>query len=136
MRNISFLEDWNKQDHNQAFSIENLCTLAAKTTCKDRWRQVLNEADRLRDRNKYLCTLQQGISSAQMDEMQTERVILVVPRRYISTYPRDKQERIWTIQKFVQYVKELEGIKYESGYRGFFKICQLYRTKNFFFLHI
>ena len=97
--------------HNQAFSIENLCTLAAKTTCKDRWRQVLNEADRLRDRNKYLCTLQQGISSAQMDEMQTERVILVVPRRYISTYPRDKQERIWTIQKFVQYVKELEGIK-------------------------
>ena len=97
--------------HNQSFSIENLCTLAAKTTCKDRWRQVLNEADRLRDRNKYLCTLQQGISSAQMDEMQTERVILVVPRRYISTYPRDKQERIWTIQKFVQYVKELEGIK-------------------------
>ena len=82
MRNISFLEDWNWQDHNQAFFIENLCTLAAKTTCKDRWRQVLNEADRLRDRNKYLCTLQQGISSAQMDEMQTERVILVVPKRY------------------------------------------------------
>lgn len=94
--------------HNQNFSIEKLCTLAAKTTCKDRWRQVLNEADRLRDQNKYLCTLQQGISSAQMEEMQTERVILVVPKRYISTYPRDKQERIWSIQKFVQYVKELE----------------------------
>lgn len=36
------------------FSVENLCTLAAKTTCKDRWRQILNEADRLRDENKYL----------------------------------------------------------------------------------
>ena len=33
------------------------------------------------------------------------------PKRYISTYPRDKQERIWTIQKFVQYVKDLEGDK-------------------------
>ena len=33
------------------------------------------------------------------------------PKRYISIYPRDKQERIWTIQKFVQYVKELEKIK-------------------------
>lgn len=40
--------------HDMIFSVENLCTLAAKTTCKDRWRQILNEADRLRDENKYL----------------------------------------------------------------------------------
>lgn len=96
--------------HNLAFPADKLCSLAAKTTCKDRWRQVLNEADRLRDENKYLCTLQQGISSAQMDEMQAERVILVVPRAYISTYPRDKQERIWTIGKFVNYIKEMEEL--------------------------
>lgn len=96
--------------HNLLFSVEKLCTLAAKTTCKDRWRQVLNEADRLRDQNKYLCTLQQGISSAQMDEMQAEKVILVVPRQYISTYPRDQQGHIWTIRKFVQYVKEMEEL--------------------------
>lgn len=95
--------------HNMMFSIENLCTLAAKTTCKDRWRQVLNEADRLRDQNKYLCTLQQGISSSQMDEMQEEKVILVVPKPYISTYPKGKQNRIWTIHKFVQYIKEMEA---------------------------
>ena len=47
-------------------------SLAAKTTCKDRRRQVINEADRLRDKPKFLCTLQQGISPAQMDEMQAE----------------------------------------------------------------
>ena len=81
---------------------------AAKTTCKDRWRQVLNEADRLRDKPKYLCTLQQGISGAQMDEMQTENVILVVPRPYIRTYPADRQDRIWTLAKFVQYLKSIE----------------------------
>ena len=96
--------------HNLLFSIEKLCTLAAKTTCKDRWRQVLNEADRLRDQNKYLCTLQQGISSAQMDEMQAEKVILVVPEQYISTYPRNQQARIWTIRKFVRYVRGMEGL--------------------------
>lgn len=96
--------------HNAEFSIERLCTLAAKTTCKDRWRQVLNEADRLRDQNKYLCTMQQGISSAQMDEMQSERVILVVPKPYIRTYPKDRQNRIWTIGQFVAYVKEMEEI--------------------------
>ena len=93
------------------FSVDKLCTLAAKTTCKDRWRQILNEANRLRDKNKYLCTMQQGISSAQMDEMQAEKVILVVPKPFISSYPKDKQDRIWTISKFVDYVKEMEGIK-------------------------
>ena len=96
--------------HNMTFPVDKLASLAAKTTCKDRWRQVINEADRLRDRPKYLCTLQQGISPAQMDEMQAENVILVVPKPYISTYPKDRQDRIWTLSKFVDYVREVEGI--------------------------
>ena len=105
-----FLFPSEKDYHDMAFSVEKLCTLAAKTTCKDRWRQILNEADRLRDDNKYLCTMQQGISSAQMDEMQSEKVILVVPKDYIPAYPKDRRERIWTIRKFVDYVKTMEGI--------------------------
>lgn len=98
--------------HNLSFSSDNIISLAAKTTCKDRWRQVINEANRLRDKNKFLCTLQQGISSEQMDEMEAEKVILVVPKEYIKTYPREKQERIWTVKQFIDYVKEVEGIKF------------------------
>ncbi len=96
--------------HDMTYPTDKLISLAAKTTCKDRWRQVITEADRLRDRPKYLCTLQQGISPAQMDEMQAENVILVVPKPYISTYPRDRQDRIWTLLKFVNYVREVEGV--------------------------
>ena len=96
--------------HDMTFAIDKLCTLAAKTTCKDRWRQILNEADRLRDENKYLCTMQQGISSAQMDEMQAEKVILVVPKLYITAYPKDRRDRIWTVGRFVGYIKEMEGL--------------------------
>lgn len=96
--------------HDMTFSVEKLCSLAAKTTCKDRWRQVINEANRLRDQNKYLCTMQQGISAAQMDEMQAEKVILVVPKEYIRTYPADRQDRIWTISRFVGYIREMEGL--------------------------
>ncbi len=95
--------------HDFSFPLEKLVTLAAKTTCKDRWRQVLNEADRLKGETKYLCTLQQGISTAQMDEMQAEKVILVVPKIFISTYPKDRQDRIWSIRKFVDFIKEVEG---------------------------
>lgn len=96
--------------HDTSFSAERLISLAAKTTCKDRWRQIINEADRLRGKKKFLCTLQQGISAAQMDEMQAEKVILVVPKPYIQSYPRDRQERIWTIRKFVSYVREVENL--------------------------
>lgn len=95
--------------HDPGFPVEKLISLAAKTTCKDRWRQIINEADRLRGRDKYLCTLQQGISAAQMDEMAAERVILVVPKPYISTYPKDRQDRIWTISRFIGYVREMEN---------------------------
>ena len=95
--------------HDFSFPVSRLTSLAAKTTCKDRWRQILNEADRLRDGRKYLCTLQQGISSMQMDEMEAEKVTLVVPKAYISTYPRDKQDRIWSLHTFVDHVKELQN---------------------------
>ena len=84
-------------------------TLAAKATSKDRWRHVLNEANRKKESPIYLSTLQQGISRAQMDEMQDENVILVVPKPYISSYPRDRQGRIWTLARFVKYIQEIEG---------------------------
>lgn len=96
--------------HDIDFPCKKLITLGAKTTCKDRWRQIINEADRLKGRPKYLCTLQQGISGAQMDEMEAERVVLVVPKTYISTYPANRRDKIWTLDKFVKYVKETEGV--------------------------
>lgn len=44
-----------------------------------------------------------------MDEMQSVNVILVVPQPYIVTYPKDRRERIWTLARFVKYVKQTEG---------------------------
>lgn len=96
--------------HDILFPCDKLIMLGAKTTCKDRWRQIINEANRLKGRPKYLCTLQQGISGAQMDEMEAEQVILVVPKIYISAYPANRRDKIWTLDKFVRYVKETEGV--------------------------
>ena len=94
--------------HDPYFGTDRLISLAAKTTCKDRWRQVLNEADRLRDGTKYLCTLQQGISVQQMNEMEAERVVLVVPQPYIAAYPKEKQDTIWNLHQFIDFVRETE----------------------------
>lgn len=91
------------------YPIEKILTLAAKTTCKDRWRQILNEANRLKDRKKYLCTLQQGVSPSQLEEMKAEGVVLVVPKPYISYYPKEYKDDIWSVKKFVDYVKEIQS---------------------------
>lgn len=90
--------------HNKAYPSDKLVFLGAKTTCKDRWRQVINEADRIAE--KHLFTLQQGISVQQLKEMETEKVILVVPRPYIYTFPKEKHDSIWTLKKFIEFAKE------------------------------
>lgn len=103
-----FIFPSEKAYHDIHFPTDKLISLAAKTTCKDRWRQVLNEADRLRAKQKFLCTLQQGISSPQLKEMKSENVVLVVPADYISKYPQQYQSEIWSVKKFIDYVKEIE----------------------------
>lgn len=92
--------------HDLSFPVEKLVFLAAKTTCKDRWRQILNEADRTQ--TKFLCTLQEGISKPQLDEMKLAGVVLVVPKEYIHTYPADYQKEIWTVKDFIEYVRLLQ----------------------------
>jgi len=95
--------------HNMAFPIEKLVFLAAKTTCKDRWRQILNEADRFRNQTKYLCTLQQGMTEKQMNEMAAEKVVLVVPEPYVKSYPKNTAMQIITLSRFIGYVKGIQA---------------------------
>ena len=92
--------------HDQNYDADNLIVLAAKTTCKDRWRQILNEADRVRHRKKYLCTLQHGISIAQLTEMRDERVVLVVPKPIIADYPKEYRREIFSLEQFIAFVRE------------------------------
>lgn len=96
--------------HDRSFPTEKLIFLAAKTTCKDRWRQILNEANRLKNEPKFLCTLQQGISLLQMNEMAAEGVRLVVPRDYIHYYPAETRAQIMDIGQFVSFAKTIQGI--------------------------
>ena len=94
--------------HDFNYPSDNLIFLAAKTTCKDRWRQIINEANRIPE--KHLFTLQQGISIAQINEMESEQIKLVVPSPYITTYPKEKRDSIWTLKQFIEYVKEKTSI--------------------------
>lgn len=89
--------------HNLLFPADKLVFLGAKTTCKDRWRQVLNEANRIE--TKYLFTLQQGISKNQLREMKHERLKLVVPAAYRTSFDKEFQPEIETLASFIEMVK-------------------------------
>lgn len=89
--------------HNLLFPADDLIILGAKTTCKDRWRQVLTEANRVDV--KYLFTLQQGISKNQLREMHDSNLTLVVPQKYISCFPQEYQSDISDLSSFIQMVK-------------------------------
>lgn len=88
---------------NPKFDDKKLVVLASKTTCKDRWRQVLNEADRVK--TKHLFTLQQGISKNQLEEMYKYDVCLVVPKPYLTSFPQEFRARILTLDTFVNHIR-------------------------------
>ena len=81
------------------FPDNKLIMLGIKTTCKDRWRQVLNEAKRIEV--KHLLTLQQGISRNQLTEMQEANVVLVVPAPLHNKYPKEFRSYLVTVDEFV-----------------------------------
>ena len=93
--------------HNDRFPDNRLRMLGVKTTCKDRWRQVLNEADRIE--TKHLLTLQEGISENQFKEMQEYGVQLVVPSPIIRSYREDIRAHIKTLESFIREIKQLKG---------------------------
>ena len=93
------------QYNDPAYPADKLRMLAAKTTCKDRWRQVINEADRIMD--KHLLTLQEGVSENQFREMREARVQLVVPAGLHDSYPESVRAHLLSLESFVAEVRTL-----------------------------
>lgn len=73
--------------------------LAVKTSCRDRWRQILNEAERIE--TKHLLTLQEGVSVGQFREMRESGVRLVVPAGHQGDYPKEIQPELTTLESFI-----------------------------------
>lgn len=85
------------------YPAEKLVMLGAKTTCKDRWRQVLSEANRVTE--KHLITMEAAISESQTSEMQSHGLQLVVPEKIQETYVETQREWLMTLARFISRVK-------------------------------
>ncbi len=88
------------------FPDDRLRMLAAKTTCKERWRQVLKEANRITV--KHLLTLQEGVSEGQFREMTEAGLVLVVPTGLHKSYPKSVQPHLISLETFITDVRLLK----------------------------
>lgn len=86
--------------HDTAFNTELLTMLGVKSTCKDRWRQVLSEADRVTD--KHLLTFEAAISVNQTTEMKSHSLQLVVPEGIHGTYSDEQQKWLMNVTDFME----------------------------------
>lgn len=93
-----------EQYRNTEFPQMRLTMLAAKSTCKDRWRQILNEAARIPD--KHLLTLEPSISENQTEEMKVEHVQLVLPQGLHSTYTSSQRTWLMDVASFTELVRQ------------------------------
>jgi hypothetical protein len=77
--------------------------LGVKSTCKDRWRQVLSEAARIKE--KHLLTLEPGISTTLTDEMQAANLRIVIPGLLQATFTEGQRGWVMSLAMFVAMMR-------------------------------
>ncbi|KAF0193755.1 MAG: restriction enzyme C terminal [Bacillota bacterium] len=92
---------------DSTFSDNKLTMLGVKSTCKDRWRQVLTEAKRIHA--KHLLTLEPAISLNQTAEMQANSLQLVLPSKLHETYADQQRKWLLTLQGFIMLLRERQS---------------------------
>lgn len=97
-----FLFPGQAEYHDPCFDEINLTMLGVKSSCKDRWRQVLAEADRIK--RKHLLTLEAAISKNQTDEMESKELQLVLPKGIHQSYLPEQQSWLMSVTEFTGHV--------------------------------
>ena len=102
-----FLFPGAREYHDPDYPSTQLTMLGAKSTCKDRWRQVLSEAQRIPE--KHLLTLEPGISENQTNEMAHNRLQLVLPRPLHNTYGEIQRAWLMDLNEFLAVVGQRQS---------------------------
>ena len=104
-KKADFIFPGEREYRNSAFPSKYLTMLAAKSSCKERWSQVLSEADRVKE--KHLVTLEPSIPESSIDKMRHANVQLVIPNGVRTSYSEHSQESwLQSVEEFVRLVSD------------------------------
>ena len=87
-----------------SFLNSKLTMLGVKTSCKDRWRQILTEAERIKE--KHLITLEPSISIDQTTEMASKNIQLIVPTPLQITFTKKQKNCLINLSDFLGIIAE------------------------------
>ncbi|MCP3420353.1 type II restriction endonuclease [Nocardioides pinisoli] len=93
---------------------ELLTFLAAKTTTKERWRQIVTEATRIGVR--HLITMDPGLVPDTLSAMAENNVIPVLPQPVIDMYPGSMRASMMNVADFIALVREREAEAVRLGH--------------------
>lgn len=106
-RTADFVFPGATEYRDPGFPTPRLTVLAAKSTCKDRWPQVLADADRVS--TKHLCTLDIALSGLQLRDMMSKQIIPVMPTRVRAGYVNvPAGDAILSVGEFVELARGRE----------------------------
>ncbi len=109
-----FLFPGGREYRDPAMDPRLLTMLGVKSTCKDRWRQVLSEAARIP--GKHLLTLEAAISRDQTNQMRSNGLTLVIPRGLHETYTQGQRTELLDLGTFVALVRDKDlGLHVDSS---------------------
>lgn len=97
-----FIFPGSAEYHDPTVGSPPLRMLGAKTTCKDRWRQVLTEAHKIP--NKHLFTLETALTANQLQEMNTSSLTIVSTPDVLLTYPSASSGWTMTLSQFIKVI--------------------------------
>lgn len=92
---------------NMQFPVARLTMLGVKSTLKDRWRQILAEAQRIPE--KHLLTLEPRISDNQTAQMKSENIRLVIPAGLQDTYRKEQKKDLMSLSNFIDLVRSRQS---------------------------
>ena len=92
--------------YDDDYPSDQLFVVGAKTTSRERWRQLLGEGRRVT--SKYFITLQPNMSKNQFEAIVKADVRLVVPESLHSGYPQDaaREDKMLSVQEFIAKVHD------------------------------
>lgn len=100
----SFLFPGIAEYRSPNFPSSALAMLAARSNCKEKWRQVTSEASRIE--TKHLLTIEPSISNVQTLEMQSAKVDLVIPKSIQDSYLPSQRKSLLTLRQFIAHVSQ------------------------------
>ncbi len=105
---VDFIFPGIAEYHDKGFPAERLFHMNAKTTIRERWSQVLEEAPKVLAGQRHIGTVDANIASSTLARIHAEHLRVVMPEGVISGYSNDFLGQLMPVSEFIERVRKTQ----------------------------